>query len=192
MRDDVVALYVDPRGPYPKLVKEWYDEKRDARTYEGPWPVVAHPPCGPRGSCRNLCTKQDASLAIRAIDQIRRFGGVLEHPAGSKLFGAHLPKPGDGIDFRGGQSYFVRQVAWGHACVKPTWLYVVGVPFEQVILGIRHGGVPTHRVANSRGDNRRLLAASAQIRRRTPTAFAEWLVSLAAHASLCADLRSSG
>lgn len=46
MRTDVAALYVDPRGPYPKLVAEWYDAARDARTYEGPLPVVAHPPCG--------------------------------------------------------------------------------------------------------------------------------------------------
>lgn len=34
MRDDVVALYVDRLGPYPKLVREWYDEARDATTYK--------------------------------------------------------------------------------------------------------------------------------------------------------------
>ena len=32
MRDDVVVLYVDARGPYPRLVREWYDETRDRRT----------------------------------------------------------------------------------------------------------------------------------------------------------------
>ena len=42
----VAALYVEPDGPYSNLdgVEVW-DEARDARTYAGPHPVVAHPPC---------------------------------------------------------------------------------------------------------------------------------------------------
>jgi len=92
--DDVVALYVDPRGPYPSLVREWYDEARDAKTYAGPWPVIAHPPCGPWGRLRHLSKKDDPSLALRAVNQVRLFGGVLEHPLGSLLFRtAGLPLP---------------------------------------------------------------------------------------------------
>ena len=42
----VAALYVQRDGCYFGLpdVDPW-DERRDARLYAGPWPVVAHPPC---------------------------------------------------------------------------------------------------------------------------------------------------
>lgn len=42
----IAALYIDERGPYVGLpgVDAW-GISRDARLYEGPWPVVAHPPC---------------------------------------------------------------------------------------------------------------------------------------------------
>lgn len=42
----IAALYVAKGGPYFNLegVKA-YDEDEDARIYQGPWPVVAHPPC---------------------------------------------------------------------------------------------------------------------------------------------------
>jgi hypothetical protein len=186
LRTDVVALYVDPRGPYPSLVAEWYDEARDARTYAGPWPVVAHPPCGPWGNFRHMCTKQDESLAPLAVRQVRRWGGVLEHPYGSRLFGRTLPKPGELPDAWGGFTIDVQQVAWGHCCVKPTRLYVVGAPMAHVLAGLRTGGRPTHRMTNGpRGcsANHELKRASAQQSRRTPPAFAEWLIDLAARAS---------
>lgn len=42
----VAALYVQKNGAYWNLpgVDPW-DEERDARLYDGPHPVVAHPPC---------------------------------------------------------------------------------------------------------------------------------------------------
>ena len=42
----IAALFVETGGAYFGLpnVDPW-DEARDARLYDGPWPVVAHPPC---------------------------------------------------------------------------------------------------------------------------------------------------
>lgn len=196
LRSDVVALYVDPRGPYPKLVSEWFDAKRDARTYTGSLPVVAHPPCGPWGRLRHLSRKDDPQLAIDAVAQVRCVGGILEHPRGSLLF-THcgIPKPCgfDGI----GWTFEVDQCAWGHVARKTTWLYCVGLPGSIVTL-IRHGGTVTHWIGGFRiGHGRRptstysktgravppgIKVCSAEQRRRTPIAFAEWLLEVASRA----------
>lgn len=74
----IAALYIDPRGPYPKIpgVESW-DETRDARTYAGPHAIVAHPPCGPWGRLRHLYRGSEHDCAPRAVEQVRTFGGVL-------------------------------------------------------------------------------------------------------------------
>jgi hypothetical protein len=142
----VAALYVDPNGVYAGLedVDVW-DEMRDARLYAGPWPVVAHPPC--QRWCQLAPLVQhlhlerlgekyrvgnDGGTFAAALAAVRRFGGVLEHPAYSLAWTKYdLPVPG-----RHGwtQSLFdpgivteVSQSAYGHPCRKRTWLYAVGV-----------------------------------------------------------------
>jgi len=186
----VAALYVDRLGPYPKLLgpEMCWDEKRDARTYAGPWPVVAHPPCGPWGRLKHLCTKQARDLAPLAVEQVRRWGGVLEHPQASGVWKhCQLPKPGELPDAWGGRTIEVRQVDWGHGCIKPTWLYLVGVSRIGLSPPKRQ---PTHRMTNGpRGPSARtdLVRASAEIRRRTPEAFARWLISLAQQVNLAKE-----
>lgn len=178
----VAALYIDPLGPYPLMsgVESW-DEARDARRYAGPHPVVAHPPCGPWGMLARRCKKQDASLGPIAFAQVRRFGGVLEHPAASRLFRAcDAPHPGELPDAFGGVTLAVEQVEWDHKCRKPTWIYLVGVrPDRYPRMPPRK---PTHGIWHGESERRhgsRLIAASREIRRRTPPAFAEFLVELA-------------
>lgn len=177
----MAALYVDPKGAYLGVPGvELWDYRRNAKHYEGPRPVIAHPPCGPWSRLKFLCTKQDASCGPRAVEQVQKWGGVLEHPSASTLFKhCSLPRPGDPIDRFGGFTVAVRQVAWGHPCAKPTWLYVVGVPRELVEQGIRTGGTETHRVTNGSRGKTYLPRATAFENRLTPPAFRDWLIELA-------------
>lgn len=184
----VAALYIDPRGPYPSMPSvDCWDETRDARTYAGPHPVVAHPPCGPWGRLKHLYRGAEHDCAPAAVAAVRAWGGVLEHPADSKLWKhSGLPLPGQPPDSYGGVTLAVNQVEWGHACIKPTWLYVVGVP-ELHVGPPFPGRAPTHRIwygkfERSGHSGPKLLVASKEIRRRTPLAFAAWLVELARRA----------
>lgn len=189
LRTDVSALYVDRLGPYPKLVADWWDAERDARNYAGPLPVVAHPPCRNWSSLRHLAKGDDRDCGIRAVEQVREFGGVLEQPAGSKLW-EHCGLPMTSVDSETSFSLEVSQVSWGHVARKRTWLWIHGVRRSLVVPTIRTGGTPTHWCSGGRTKSSRrgspvppgIKVCSAQQRRRTPLAFAEWLLSLAAQA----------
>ena len=136
----VAALYVDPNGVYAGLpdVDVW-DEARDARLYEGPWPVVAHPPCARWCALAGFVEYvhgyrrgDDGGCFAAALDAVRMFGGVLEHPAHSQAWDAFgLPEPqtveGWTGDLYGGWACEVQQGNYGHRGAKPTWLYAYGV-----------------------------------------------------------------
>lgn len=182
----IAALFVDPKGPYPKMADvDCWDEARDAKLYAGPHAVVAHPPCGPWGRLKFLCKHQDPTCGPCAVGLVRKWGGVLEHPADSSLWKhCSLPKPVGSseakiVDEFGGYTIAVRQVAYGHCCAKPTWLYLVGVPVALALSGIKIGGEETHRVTNGSRGKTHLPRCTALQARATPTLFAEWLVSLA-------------
>lgn len=190
----VAALYIDPRGPYPKMPGvECWDEARDARLYAGPHPVVAHPPCGPWGNLKHMRVPNrerrhdDVACADPAVRAVRAWGGVLEQPSGSAMFRAFgMPHPGELPDAHGGVSFAVDQCDWGHVARKATWIYCVGVRPEAIPRMLRRE--PTHWVSGGRKRSRKgkggvvpegIKVCSAQQRRRTPPLFAEFLVSLA-------------
>lgn len=164
----VAALFVDPSGPYPGLPGvECWDATRDARKYPGPHPVVAHPPCGPWGRCASLTLYQDKALAPRAVQLVRRWGGVLEHPAFSKLWNhCSLPLPGWLPDELGGFTLALYQSRFGHPAPKATWLYIVGTadvpPMPRPLPALR-----------------RVDRLCARDRRLTPAPFSSWLVAVA-------------
>lgn len=177
--ETVAALYVRDDGHYPGMdgVDAWTAD-RDATRYAGPWPVVAHPPCAPWGRYRTIApTRQRADLAVRAVDQVRWYGGVLEHPASSHLWIARdMPPPGNDPDQWGGWAMLIRQSWWGHAAPKPTWLYIVGVGPD---------GIPPipPPVPDPGG---RIEQMEVRDREMTPGALAVWLVALA---RVCRPLR---
>jgi hypothetical protein len=191
----VAALYVDPRGPYPGIPGvECWDETRDARNYAGPHPVVAHPPCGPWGALKHMRVPnrerrtQDADCAGFAVAAVRRWGGVLEQPARSLMFREFgMPSPFGGQDQHGGWTLHCCQVEWGHPARKQSWIYVVGTE-RFLAMPPFPGRRPTHWVSGGRIIDRKgsggivppgIKVCSAQQRRRTPPAFAEFLVELA-------------
>jgi hypothetical protein len=136
----IAALFIQRGGVYWDLpgVDAW-DEERDARLYPGPWPVVAHPPCQLWVNFAALNFKRyggehnrpgnDGGCFASALASVRRWGGVLEHPASSNAWAAFgLPAPlGRGWQAvaSGGWVAEVWQSAYGHRARKRTWLYAV-------------------------------------------------------------------
>lgn len=175
----IAALYVSPHGPYMDMpdVDPWTVE-RNATQYAGPWPVVAHPPCGAWGRYYQW-SHDDGSTGPIAVAQVRRWGGVLEHPRDSKLWNAcTLAYPGGFPDAFGGYSIVVNQHDWGHPACKTTWLYIVGCPRQKLPPMPPRLATPVHPL-----DARRragvLERMSKRQRQLTPPAFARWLVAVA-------------
>lgn len=170
----IAALYADPRGPYAgRPDVDLWDEKRDARLYSGPWPVVAHPPCerwgryaggGPSAKVPRK-VGDDGGCFEAALRAVWTWGGVLEHPAYSDAF-AHfgLPVPKDKGGWQrgicGGWSCHVEQWHYGHRAKKATWLYAFGVT---QLPSLRWGTTPdnecTAYVTDGGGDISRRKAA---------------------------------
>lgn len=156
----VAALYVQKDGCYFGIpgVEPWGDE-RDARMYPGPWPVVAHPPCqrwGKLWAGQPLWIKRtgerkrkgdDHGCFKSALFDVRRWGGVLEHPWGSHawpIFGLNVP-PRKGGWIRAdeyGWTCCVEQGRYGHYARKPTLLYAVRCDLPDLDWGVSEPAFP--------------------------------------------------
>lgn len=198
----VAALYVQTDGVYYGLpdVDPW-DEARDARTYVGPHPVVAHPPCqrwgrywsgGPSAKVRRR-KGDDGGCFIAALATVRRFGGVLEHPEASHAWAAHglykPPKAGGWVyaDGFGGWTCCVEQGHYGHSARKATWLYACGIELPSLTWGPARDKSRCDEGFHSSAERRAARAAgrapverlSALQRAATPPAFRDLLLSMA-------------
>ena len=179
----VAVLFARTDSVYKSLPGcDVYDLERDALTWPGGCPVVAHPPCRAWGRLRAFAKPRDGekSLAIWAIEKVRAWGGVLEHPWGSSLWDGRLPLPGEAADRYGGWTLPLCQFWFGHRAEKATWLYIVGVPADSISLPLVLGPAP-RVIASSRKRKagRTRIEVTKREREATPPAFAEWLCELA-------------
>lgn len=158
-----------------------WDAERDARRWPGGCPVVAHPPCRAWGRLRHFAKprQDEKALALWAVEQVRKFGGVLEHPASSTLWpAAELPAPGE-RDQWGGWTLPIHQHWWGHRAEKATLLYIVGCDPANVPPLPYRMDEPTHVVQSRKRTGYRPHITKAE-REHTPPELAKWLVELAA------------
>lgn len=183
---DVVVLFARRDSIYKTLAGcDVWDAERDALRWSGGLPVIAHPPCRAWGNLRQFAKPLpgEKDLAPWAIDQVRRYGGVLEHPARSTLWPVlGLPEPDRDyvktFDEFGGFTIVVDQNWWGHRAQKRTRLYICGcspadVPVMPLVLG------EAERVIGSTLSKCGRSGLSRRGRETTPGEFARWLVKLA-------------
>jgi hypothetical protein len=195
----IAALYVETDGCYYGLpgVDPW-DKQRDARLYAGPWPVVAHPPCQLWVNFAALNFKRyggehnrpgnDGGCFAAALDAVRKWGGVLEHPASSNAWRAHGLTPPEGRGWQrcldGSWVAEVWQSAYGHRARKRTWLYAVTDAPPELD---RRGPAGTHQIGqqfigpNCRGERARkpTLPSGKHEASATPLPFRDLLLDIA-------------
>lgn len=161
----ITVLFASSRSIYKRLGCDVWDKQRDALKWPGGTPAIFHPPCARWSRLRHMAQKDDADLAPWAVDQIRRWGGVLEHPQSSILWKhKNLPTPGQHDKY--GWTLAIQQWDWGHQCRKNTWLYIVGLtPQELPAIPLRLGQ-----------SQRDATTLNSEARSATPPALAEWLI----------------
>lgn len=168
----VAALFVRSDSVYKSIPGvDCYDLERDALSWPGGCSVVAHPPCRSWGQLSHMAKPRlgEKDLGLWAIERVREFGGVCEHPYSSRLWAAVGCSSFGVRDQWGGVLIPVYQSFWGHVAPKKTCFYVVGntgsvgVPYPDFLV------LPPGRVE---------LQCKAD-RERTPVDLAFWLVELA-------------
>lgn len=182
----IAALYVETDGVYSGLPNvEVWDKDRDARRYDGPHPVVAHPPCERWSQMNRVNVSrwgyrmgEDGGCFESALRIVRKWGGVLEHPAESAAFSHYdIPRParwswqktmgGDWITE-------VNQSAYGHLATKRTWLLYHGTELPPRLDWRRIRG--THQIG---GFDRTLPDLPRSQRAETPIPFRDLLIGMA-------------
>lgn len=173
----VAVLCVASNSVYKALPGvEVFDKARDVRTFAGGMPVVAHPPCRTWSAYTAHQAKAppgEKELGPLCADWLKREGGVLEHPAHSRLFAAAgLPPPGQ----RRGDLFTVPvlQAWWGYPMRKATWLC-----FSRIDVAALDFPYCEHDSSAGLGDRRRQQLMSKNQRAATHPALAEWLLAAA-------------
>ena len=194
----IAALYVQAEGAYSGLPGvELWDEARDARTYAGPWPVVAHPPCqtwckmAPVNQARyGIPIGSDDGCFAAALASVCGVGAACWsiRPTSAHGVPTDLPWPPEAggwqRDSDGGWCCYVEQAHYGHRARKASWLYAIDTELPELRWGAAgHSGawISSDRpraVLNARG----IAQLSKREASATPPAFRDLLLSIAASA----------
>jgi hypothetical protein len=198
----VAALYVAKDSIYKTMPEcDCYDLDRNAMTYNGTLPVVAHPPCQLWGKMAKINHKRwggdhnkpgnDGGCFASAVEAVNRWGGVLEHPAMTRAWAAHNLTAPASIGWQrsifGGWVCEVWQSAYGHRANKATWLYYNGENPPHQLRWERPVG--THQVGGRFGTDSAKPTLKKREANATPPEFRDELLRLALLAN---DLISHG
>ena len=125
----IAALYVETGGCYFGLpdIDPW-DEKRDARLYDGPYPVIAHPPCTRMANSgvmwlekRNLWDDLDEATTF--------FNHFVEYGKAGNKIAIENPIPHKyAVEKIGKYSQVIQPYMFGHTERKATCLWLFGLP----------------------------------------------------------------
>jgi hypothetical protein len=133
------------------------------------------------------------ALGNFAVDQVRRCGGVLEHPADSGAwdhFGLNKPPRSGGwvvADWFGGWTCYVEQGFYGHFSRKPTWLLAYHCDLPSLVWGEGEQRLPDGAVEAFGYEKARRRGVMVNVggggnsreREATPIPFRDLLISIA-------------
>ena len=197
----IAALYVESRGVYAGLPDvDLWDRDRDARTYAGPWPVVAHPPGARWGrSWGGHPTQQPRLVLGDDVGMLRRGPGrdaparrCLGAPRGQPCVdrpsdsSRHHREPEGGRDgLAGGVDVLRGKGHYGHRSRKTTGWYAVGGALPGSGVGRAQRPVRSRRGDHSAADRWRAIKMEAcqrlshRERNATPELFRDLLIAMA-------------
>lgn len=190
---EVSVLFVEKNGIYSNISNlDLWDIEKDARLYSKNNSVVCHPPCQLWGKFAKINYHRwggehnkpgnDKGCFESALKFIRKYNGVLEHPAFSYAWDAFkLQKPKQiGWTKISDDEWTceIWQSAYGHLARKRTWLYYVGKKPHELNWERKEG---THQIGfyDQRGKLKNKPTLSGKKASATPLKFAEELIKLA-------------
>jgi hypothetical protein len=169
-----IVLFTKENSIYEQLGCECYGKERNALTYTGDKPVIAHPPCRAWGTMKHWAKPEigEKELALWAFDLVNKNGGILEHPLRSELWKT--------VNTSTGHLFPINQLDFGHVCTKPTMLYISGLQtlssLPTIPLTFKQ---PTHKIQSMKSEfGRKLKWANKNQREGTPEKLAQWMIDI--------------
>jgi hypothetical protein len=177
-KKSISVLFTENGSIYYDLGLDCWDINRDAMLYDRNNTIIAHPPCRLFGRLFKFSTAPGCErlLGVFSVLMAQKYGGIVEQPAGSKLWKLCNISRSTKPDKYGGYVINVQQNWFGYACKKSTDLYIVGCPLKKL------PEIPLNFNAIEYGINKTkfgLKEYSKKARSTTTYDFAKWLVEVA-------------